>query len=335
MTLNADSITVVVENDIPAAAGSATASIRVDEDELSTATGDLSTGITDGDADTDEATFSSASLAALVTPGADEPVDINLNGAVSGNVVTTNGTAVLSKGANVVWGTDGGALVGFVNLGGGAGFDLGVDREVFRLTDNGNGTFTFDLKDQLDHGPAAGDSGILTLDLTGAFTATDYDGDPVTLNADSITVVVENDIPAAAGTATASIRVDEDELSTATGDLSTGITDGDADTDEATFSSASLAALVTPGADEPIDFNLNGAVSGNVVTTNGDAVLSKGANVVWGTDGGALVGFVNLGGGAGFDLGVDREVFRVIDNGNGSFTFDLKDQIDHTACRWR
>ena len=239
MTLNADLITVVVENDIPAAAGSATASIRVDEDELSTASGDGSTGITDDDGDTDEATFSSASLAALVTPGADEPVDFNLNGAVSGNVVTTNGTAVLSKGANVVWGTDGGALVGFVNLGGGAGFDAGVDREVFRVTDNGDGTFTFALKDQIDHTPAAGDEGVLTLDLTSGFTAVDYDGDAVVLNPEFHHRCRRERIPAAAGSATASIRVDEDELSTATGDLSNGITDGDADTDEATFSSAS------------------------------------------------------------------------------------------------
>ena len=57
-------------------------------------------------------------------------------------------------------------MVGFADLGGGAGFDVG-DREVFRLTDNGNGTFTFDLKDQLDHLAAAGDNGTLTLDLTG------------------------------------------------------------------------------------------------------------------------------------------------------------------------
>ena len=42
--------------------------------------------------------------------------------------------------------------------------------------------------------PAAGDNGNLMLDLTGAFTAVDDDGDPVTLNADSIRVVVENDI---------------------------------------------------------------------------------------------------------------------------------------------
>ncbi len=167
-------------------------------------------------------------------------------------------------------------LVGFANLGGGAGFDAGVDREVFRVTDNGDGTFTFDLKDQVDHTLAAGDNGIADArpDRTRSRRST-IDGDAVTLIADSITVVVENDIPAAAGSATASIRVDEDELSTASGDGSTGITDGDADTDEATFSSASLAALVTPGADEPVDIDLNGAVTGNVVTTNGPPYSPK------------------------------------------------------------
>ena len=332
VTLTPDSITVVVENDVPAGVVSGSVSIRVEEDELSTGSGDLSNGITDGDAFGDEATFSTASFGAVVTPGADENVKFALNLGVSGtNVVTTGGATVLSQGATVLWGTNAGALVGFVNLGGGAGFDLGIDREVFRVTDNGNGTFTFDLKDQLDHAAAAGDNGILTLDLSAAFGVTDFDGDAVPLASGSITVVVENDIPQAVSGAACSIRVDEDELSTGSGDLSNGITDGDAFGDEATFSTASLAALVTPGADEPLDFNLNTALSGNVVTTGGAAVLSQGANVIWGTNAGALVGFVNLGGGAGFDLGIDREVFRVTDNGNGTFTFDLKDQIDHAA----
>src|SRR5262249_40406580 len=157
---------------------------------------------------------------------------------VSGNVVTTTGAAVLSQGANVIWGTDGNTLVGFVNIGGGAGYDAGTDRLVFRLTDNGDGTFTFDLKDQLDHAQASGDNSVLTLNLTGAFTATDFDGDAVTLNANTIRVEVENDIPAAVSGAMASIHVDEDELTTASGDNSTGITDGDAETDQATFTSA-------------------------------------------------------------------------------------------------
>jgi T1SS-143 domain-containing protein len=329
VTLPSGSIRVEVENDVPQAISGGIASIHVDEDELTTASGDNSTGITDGDADTDQATFTSASLAALVTQGADEKVDFNLNTAVSGNVVTTTGATVLSQGANVIWGTDGNTLVGFVNVGGGAGYDAGTDRLVFRLTDNGDGTFTFDLKDQIDHAAASGDNGTLTLNLTGAFTATDFDGDAVTLNANSIRVEVENDIPQAVSGGIASIHVDEDDLTTASGDNSTGITDGDADLDHATFTSASLANLVTSGADEKIDFNLNAAVSGNVTTTGGAAVLSQGANVIWGTDGGTLVGFVNVGGGAGYDAGTDRLVFRLTDNGDGTFTFDLKDQVDH------
>jgi hypothetical protein len=161
---------------------------------------------------------------------------------------------------------------------------------------------------------------MLILDLTGAFTATDFDGDAVTLNVNSIRVEVENDVPAGVVSGSVTIHVDEDDLTTASGDNSTGITDGDADLDHATFSSASLANLVTQGADEKINFDLNSTVSGNVTTTGGAAVLSQGANVIWGTDGGALVGFVNVGGGAGYDAGTDRLVFRLTDNGDGTFS---------------
>jgi T1SS-143 domain-containing protein len=324
--------TVAVQDDVPAGDISGTVSVHVDEDELSTASGDGSTGITDGDADTKQATFTGAALSAVIAGGADEPVDLKLNEAISGNVLTTGGDPVLSQGANVIWGTANGALVGFVNVGGGAGYDAGTDRLVFRLTDNGDGSFTFDLKDQIDHAPASDDDAILTLDLTKGFLAADFDGDEITLPDGTIRVDVENDIPQAASGAVASIHVDEDDLTTASGDGSTGITDGDADLDHATFTSASLAGLVTDGADEPVDFKLNTSISGNVETTGGAAVLSQGANVIWGTDGGALVGFVNVGGGAGYDAGTDRLVFRLSDNGDGTFTFDLKDQIDHAAA---
>ena len=151
---------------MPAGVVSGTVSIRVDEDELSTASGDNSTGITDGDADTDEATFTSASFAAVVTPGADEDAKFALNLGASGNVVTTGGAPVLSQGANVVWGTSAGALVGFVNLGGGAGFDLGIRPGGVRVTDDGSGTFTFDLRDQIDHTRVRDDNGNLILDLS-------------------------------------------------------------------------------------------------------------------------------------------------------------------------
>ena len=53
----------------------------------------------------------------------------------------------------------------------------------FALTDNGSGTFTFNLNDQIDHNTAdatgTGDAKVLALDLTAAFTAQDFDQDPL------------------------------------------------------------------------------------------------------------------------------------------------------------
>ncbi len=192
------SFKITVEDDIPTAA-SATASIQVEEDELSTAvaapTVDLYTGSPDGDGFGDEAMFSASALQALVTPGADEPITFALKGAaINGvNVQTTANVNVTSLGTTVKFHSlDANNIIGFADTDN-DGVRDGGEREVFRLTNNGNGTFTFDLKDVLDHGLGAGEFATLTLDMTGLFTATDADGDGVTLNADSITVVVEND----------------------------------------------------------------------------------------------------------------------------------------------
>ena len=69
---------------------------------------------------------------------------------------------------------------------------------MFRLTDLGGGNFQFDLKDKIDHPPlnaGGGDLETLTIDLTPVFSAEDFDHDKVTLEADSIRIVIENDIP--------------------------------------------------------------------------------------------------------------------------------------------
>ena len=88
-------------------------------------------------------------------------------------------------------------MVGFADSGP-AGFDAN-DRVVFALTDNGNGTFTFNLNDQIDHNTAdatgTGDAKVLALDLTAAFTAQDFDQDPLTLPAGTLVVNVQNDVP--------------------------------------------------------------------------------------------------------------------------------------------
>ena len=163
--------------------------------------------------------------------------------------------------------------------------------------ESGSGTFKFDLKDQLDHGAAAGDNGILTLNLTGASPRPTTTATRSTLDADSIRVVVENDIPAVVGSATVSIRVDEDDhWSTVTGDLSNGITDGDGETDEATFSWPRWRSRHA-GCGRADRVEPDGAISG-ARDDNRRSPCSRRRQRCCGTDGGALVGFANVGGGA-------------------------------------
>ena len=155
-----------MQNDVPTLVASARTSIEVQEDALghispaitngnNNPDTDLSTGNVDNANQTDQATFSSAALQALVNPGADEPVTFALfSFANDGTAVRdTAGTAITSKGGAVFYHkVDATHVVGFADSGP-AGFDAN-DRVVFALTDNGNGTFTFNLNDQIDHNTA-------------------------------------------------------------------------------------------------------------------------------------------------------------------------------------
>ncbi len=331
--LGSGALLVTVVDDVPVA-GTGTALVHVDEDDLSSGAGDNSTGIQgepiSSDTDLDEATFTAAQLQTVVKSGADEPVTFSLNLAASGPVLDSNGAAVLSKGLPVLFGTHAGQIVGFVDGDANGTFALG-EREVFRVIDLGGGNFQFDLRDQIDHASNSGESGTVSLRLTGAFLATDNDGDVAVLNPNAILAEVENDTPADT-TATISFRVDEDELAAANGDLSTGTPDGDGDGDEVIITNVLLQTLVNPGADEAAKFSLDSTPSGKVFTINGENVESKGQDVRFGAGpGGSVVGFVDgPGGTAGqFDAAFDREIFRITDLGNGNFQFDLKDQLDH------
>ena len=143
------------------------------------------------------------------------------------------------------------------------------------------------------------------------------------LPGNSLTVVVENDTPADT-TAVASLTVDEDELSTAAGDNTNGIPDGDAVGDEGTFTNAQLQALVLHGADEQAVFSLNTAVSGVLTTSAGELVTSQGQNIRLGFDGTKVVGYVDNAGGTplAYNAGTDRVVFAITKNPDGSVTFD-------------
>ena len=85
------------------------------------------------------------------------------------------------------------------------------DREVFTLTVNTDGSYTFTLKDQIDHsvldGEGVGNNENTTfIDLSTYVVATDGDGDSVPLGAGSFTVKVVDDIPVV------TVRAPEEEV---------------------------------------------------------------------------------------------------------------------------
>ncbi len=82
-------------------------------------------------------------------------------------------------------------LVGYVESAGGAGYQAGLDRLVFNVTlsDDGSGSFTFTLVDNLDHAPGAYENDIA---FRFNFTATDSDGDQAN---GTFMVGVDDDLP--------------------------------------------------------------------------------------------------------------------------------------------
>ncbi|HKS19362.1 MAG TPA: DUF5801 repeats-in-toxin domain-containing protein, partial [Bradyrhizobium sp.] len=323
---------VGVDDDVPVVTGSGSFNIgEVFEDGLVTVN---SVGNPEFGSSATFVDFNASSLASFVAVGADDLPTFGLNTAVSGIVKDNAGNAVTSAGFTVRYAASGSDVVGFADANGDGSFTAG-EHEVFRLHDNGNGTFRFTLLDQIDHLPlatGAGDAETMSINLATAFKATDFDGDSVVLSG-SLTVTVENDIPLAT-TATASISVREDNLSVVDGDLSIGIADGPTDgpttvTDEAIFTNAQLQLLVKPGADDPTVFVLTAAPTGVVFTVNSEVVTSHNQTVRLGAGpSGSVVGYVDNDSNGTFTSG-DREVFRIIDNHDGTFTFDLKDHLDH------
>jgi hypothetical protein len=197
---------LLVQDDGPSPSG-ANATFHVDEDAMTGAGGgDLSTGNIDNPDDgdgivgeQDEVTFTQADLGVTVSTGTDSPAIFSLVGSIAnGTAVKTNsGADVYSKGDQVFWRVSSGVLQGVTDAG------TADERVIFTITVNDQGTpaktddtFTFDLKDQLDHSNGAGELANLVLNITPAFTATDADGDPVNFGTNTpIRMQIENDTP--------------------------------------------------------------------------------------------------------------------------------------------
>jgi len=307
----------------------------VQEDALSTT---LSTGYTGSGEGTKSTTgtISYANLLTLLTVGADENAIFSLNSAITPTTVqTTGGSDVYSKGSLVSYS---------YNAASGQIQGISADnRVVFTLTQSGgtstptdptDDTFTYELKDQLDHpAPVSGDAGdaqTLALNLSPAIKATDRDLDVISLST-SLSVVVEDDVPVLSGSSF-SIAVQEDALSTT---LSTGYTGSGEGTKSTTgtISYANLLTLLTVGADENAIFSLNSAITPTTVqTTGGSDVYSKGSLVSYS---------YNAASGQIQGISADnRVVFTLTQSGGTStptdptddtFTYELKDQLDHPA----
>jgi T1SS-143 domain-containing protein len=207
------------------------------------------------------------SLTSLVNFGADGPDSVGFKLVTIGNNAIVD-SGLTSQGGNVLIVSDGTTLHGYVENGAaGTGFNPG-DREVFTLTVDSSGNYTFTLKDQIDHPSKDGQAGdntentlTTTLDLSAYIVVTDADGDSRGLNPGTFKLQVQDDIPILTS-ATESRTVDEDDIHTAWSHGTSpddGAGDGSTTEDStgAAFISGSLSSLVSVGADEPGTFGFS------------------------------------------------------------------------------
>ena len=171
--------------------------------------------------------------------------------------------ALTSKGGAVLYSVDGDTLTGYVDAGGGAGYQAGTDRAVFTLQVDSGGHYKFTLLDQIDHipnSPANDDAQTLILDFSSAIKFTDFDGNSITLSG-GFSISVEDDVPVLTS-ATISRIVDEDDIRTNWSE-GTSPSDGNADgsltegSTGAAIVTGTLAGLVSVGADEPGKFHFS------------------------------------------------------------------------------
>ncbi|GEM_PF-1246485 len=197
------------EDDAPIANEQAEAvTAGVEEDGMSVLTEDNSEGNKQaGDTNADDETDGEAgSLTALFSAGADAPVTISLSeNTDSLPSLYSNGNAVsYSVSGNVLTATAGGMTV-------------------FTLTVNADGSYEFDLQDQLDHvddGTDSENSALVTadgsvsgIDFSGILVATDTDGDSVTgVGEGQFVVEIQDDIPVISEDGSATVIHDESAL---------------------------------------------------------------------------------------------------------------------------
>lgn len=309
---------------------------QVHEEGMSTSlgdAGDLSEGNRDGGSLTDDETGShiAGSLHYVVSVGADAPATFSLidDSATLNELLP----GLYSQGESVSYSVSGDSDVSVLTA-------MAGGRVVFTMTVHSNGNWYFDLDDQLDHAPGDGENFTLltgdggydistvgSIDFTKILKVTDADGDELVWTDDDVEVFavqVQDDVPTLVSVSgefnPVTALVAEDALSTAVEatDSSEGILDAGQDNsdDEASGVAGDLSSLivVNDGADEPVSvtFGLQADTSGlPTLYSNGEAVS-------YSVDGSVLTAM------AGGNI-----VFTLTVNQDGSWAFDLDDQLDH------
>jgi len=316
-------IDINVENDIPILNESPIVK-TVQEDALGNFEGieqgdeDSSTGnLEDPPGDADYAVFTVAELKSAVKAGADEEVSFSLvDSSASGTLA-----GIKSNNENITWSSNGSTITAVTAVTGTTVFEVRFDE---------SGNLIFDLDDQVDHsfGAEGTDGELLAskIDVGQFVKATDFDGDSVNL-AGQLLVDVENDVPQAAVQPAAIIgTVLEDGLNYDEGDLSEGNRENGetVDDDEDAGSSnpadtSNLSNLFESGADEFLTF---GITTDPNVLSELDTLYSQGDQLHYLSNGTILEANTEADGSG-------RSVFTLEVSTDGSWKFDLKDQLDH------
>jgi T1SS-143 domain-containing protein len=277
--------------------------VEIDDDQPKIGTADASS-VSEGDlrhgndAIPHDSTSVTGSLA--VTWGADDNNDGGTNDrSVAFSGITAGATNLTSDGVTIYYklSDDGTTLTATKGLNGSEVFTV-------KLSDLDNGTYTFQLKGNIDHA-----SGTDSLTLNFGFTAKDSDGDTATSNFD---VTIVDDQPVIGKPTSTSVNEDDlrggndtghRESTTVTGNLA--VSWGADDHNSGSSNNRSVAFTVTEG-----QTNL---------TSDGVAVYYKVS-----TDGLTLTATKGLNGETVFTV-------KLSDLSSGSYTFDLKGNIDHAS----
>src|SRR5580658_5011329 len=218
----------------------------------------------------------------------------------------------------------------------------GTPHNVFSLTINSDGAWTFTLLAPLDDAPGQG-MNTLTIDLSGLIQAVDASGVTITF-ANDFKIVVTDDVPLLTGVTSLSGSVEEAALAgvSSPGDLY-GTGNDPTHAHGAAVISGSISGLVAFGADGPAFDAHNGndgfqfAVASN--STHDFGVTSHGQEVNFvtlsamtdGADGTAQTLTAWTDGGPSGPNGGGHEVFTLTLDGDGSYVFTLINPIDNGA----